>query len=59
MNVYQENGFKDREEYLQYVAEDLAVTFETVAAVASILGESEDFDGLLTTLEDAYDSVGF
>lgn len=59
MNVYQENGFKDRNDYLHSVAEDFGLPFETVAALASVLGKSEDFDGLITTLEDAYDSLGF
>lgn len=56
MNVYQENGFKDREEYLQSVAEDFGLPFETVDFLADILGESEDFDGLIDVLADAYDS---
>lgn len=55
MNVYQENGFKDREEYLQAVADDFDIPFDTVAALASVLGKSEDFDGLISTLEDVYD----
>lgn len=52
MNVYQENGFKSRREYLECLAEEHGVDISTVFAVASILGPSEDFDGLVTQLED-------
>lgn len=59
MNVYQENGFKDRKEYLQSVADDFGVPYETVFDIADILGESEDFDGLIEIMQDAYDSFIF
>ena len=59
MNVYQENGFKDREEYLQSVADDFGLPFDTVFDLADVLGEGEDFDGLIELLQDAYDSFVF
>ncbi len=43
---------KEREEYLKGVAEDYGVPEETVFALASLLGETEDHDGLLTMLAD-------
>ena len=52
MNVYEENGFKDREAYLEYLCEDF--DSEMVYTVAELLGEDEDFDGLVTSLEDLY-----
>jgi hypothetical protein len=53
MNVYTDNGFRDRQHYLESLAEDYDVELETVEALADVLGEDEDFDGLLVALEDA------
>lgn len=52
MNVYEENGYKDREDYLSSLAENYDTDIETVRMIADMLGESEDFDGLVNTLED-------
>lgn len=52
MTVYEENGFTSRKEYLQSLAEDYDMDYEDVEMLAAILGETEDFDGLVTTLED-------
>lgn len=52
MNDYQANGFASRREYLESLAEDFGIDKETVFMMASMLGASEDFDGLVTALED-------
>lgn len=52
MSVYQENGYANRREYLESLAEDMGVDRDTVFMLASLLGPSEDFDGLVTELED-------
>ncbi len=52
MNVYQENGYKDRKDYLKSLAEDFDMEYEDVLMLATTLGEEEDFDGLVTALED-------
>ena len=52
MTVYEENGFTSRKEYLQSLAEDYDMDYEDVEMLAATLGETEDFDGLLTALED-------
>ena len=52
MNVYVENGFKNRKEYLENLAEDFETDTGTVFMLAEFLGQSEDFDGLITSLED-------
>ena len=52
MTVYEENGFTSRKEYLQSLAEDYDVDYEDVEMFATTLGETEDFDGLVTALED-------
>lgn len=51
-NIYQENGYKDRREYLQSMSEEFDVPIEAVMCLAEILGEDEDFDGLVSSLED-------
>ena len=52
-NIYQENGYADRNDYLTCLAEDYEVSIEDVYSLAEILGENEDFDGLVCALEDA------
>ena len=53
-DVYIENGYESREDYLQCLAEEYDADIETVKALADVLGESEDFDGLVTALEDDF-----
>lgn len=52
-NIYQENGYASRKEYLKSLADEYGVSIHTVYSCAELLGESEDFDGLLSALEDA------
>lgn len=52
MDVYQRQGFKDRGEYLASLAAQYEVDPEVVDALATLLGENEDFDGLVTELSD-------
>ena len=55
-NVYfQEYGCSTREQYLQLVADDFGAPIEEVYALAEVLGPSEDFDGLISALEDKYE----
>lgn len=51
-NIYKENGYKDREDYLTCLAEDFAISIDTVHCIADILGEEEDFDLLISALEE-------
>ena len=50
--MYKENGYADREDYLQSLSEDTGVPLDVVQTIADFLGPSEDFDGLVTTLDD-------
>lgn len=50
--IYVQNGFKNRGEYLHYLAESYGMEFITVVTIADMLGEEEDFDGLVSQLED-------
>lgn len=55
MNIYQDNGYENRREYLECLAEDYDVTLDVVLNLAGLLGKSEDFDGLIVALEDYND----
>ena len=52
MNIYKENGFENRRAYLESLCEEYPR--DAVYALASVLGSNEDFDGLITTLEDEF-----
>lgn len=51
-NVYKENGYKDRADYLEHLADEYCIPLETVQVLADTLGENEDFDGLVSMLKD-------
>jgi hypothetical protein len=52
-NPYIANGFANREEYLDSLREEYG---GLVDILSDLLGPEEDFDGLVTDLEDAMDS---
>ena len=52
MSIYQERGYEDRSDYLRQIADEYGVDSDLVFAAADILGPNEDFDGLITTIED-------
>ena len=49
---YQENGFENRYEYLESLREQYGA--DKVNALLTVLPPSEDFDGLVTELQDSY-----
>lgn len=51
-NIYQEHGYESRADYLQSLAEDCGVDLDTVLMMAELLGPSEDYDGLVNTVQD-------
>ena len=51
-NIYEEHGHKNRHDYLQSLADQYDVDITMVEAAAELLGPSEDFDGLVSTLND-------
>ena len=53
MSVYTENGYADRADYLDSLREEYG---GLVDVLITVLPPSEDFDGLVTGLEDAMDS---
>jgi len=53
MSIYTDNGYSSREAYLNELREDYG---DLVDIMITVLPASEDFDGLITSLEDAMDS---
>ena len=58
MSIYTEIGYDNRKQYLDGLAEDYGVDTETVYMIASLLGPNEDFDGLVTELDDYSQQYG-
>ena len=50
---YEAHGYNSRTDYLLSLADEYDVPLGVVLALADVLGPSEDFDGLVTSLEDA------
>ena len=55
-NAYTDAGYLSRIDYLTSLSQDYGVPLNIVLTAAEMLGRNEDFDGLLTTLEDYADS---
>ena len=53
MSIYTNNGYANRKEYLNELREEYG---DLVDILTGVLPESEDFDGLVTALEDAVES---
>ena len=51
-NIYKQRGYKNRKDYLINIADEYGIEESTVFFVANMLGEAEDFDGLISTIED-------
>lgn len=52
--IYEENGYKNRRDYLIQMADQYDVSEDEVFILADVLGKSEDFDGLVSALEDRF-----
>lgn len=50
-NIYQQNGYENREDYLQSLSEDYNIPLSMVITLADMM-PGEEFDGLISTLED-------
>jgi len=57
--IYKEYGYESRKDYLKSLSDEYGIDFATVNYLADVLGETEDFDGLITTLEDHADGMEF
>lgn len=52
MTIYQEKGYDTRLDYLKSLAKDYGLDLPDILALAEILGPLEDFDGLVTAIQD-------
>ncbi|MBT9142317.1 MAG: hypothetical protein DDT29_00711 [Dehalococcoidia bacterium] len=52
VDAYQKKGYKGRIDYLKTLAEEYECPVEIVYMIANMLGKNEDFDGLISSLED-------
>ena len=52
MNDYTAHGYASRRDYLDSLAEEFDIDRDTVYMMSDVLGPTEDFDGLVTSLED-------
>lgn len=57
MSICKEQGFESREDYLLGLAEDYGVPYSKVQFMADIFGPNEDFDGLVSAVQDYADGV--
>lgn len=55
-DIYQERGYKNRRDYLNSLAEEYDIDRSIVYSLAQLLGPSEDWDGLVTSLQDYAES---
>ncbi len=51
MNIYQQNGYANRHEYFESLAAQYGVGINTVNQIAFVLGHSNDFNGLIKSLD--------
>ena len=52
MSIYTENGYHNRADYLECLADDFGVDLDSVLCIAEMLGQDEDFDGLVSMVDD-------
>ena len=57
MSDYTAAGYRSRRDYLESLADELGVPRHIAFTLAAVLGQSEDFDGLVTALEDYSDEL--
>ena len=57
MSIYTEEGYESRKDYLTCLADDYGLEANDVFMLASMLGSNEDFDGLVTSVQDYADQL--
>ena len=51
-NIYIRNGYDNRKDYLKSLSVQFNIDIESVYALSDMLGINEDFDGLVSCLDD-------
>ncbi len=54
-NIYQQHGYESREAYFRQLAGEYDVPMGIVIELSRLLGQDEDFDGLINALEEVDD----
>lgn len=54
-SIYKSKGYESRRDYLEALSDDYDVPLENVLLLADLLGPNEDFDGLVTEVNDLSD----
>ena len=57
-DIYVSKGYKNRKDYLKSLAEEYGVDYSVVRTLAYTLGKNEDFDGLISELNDYVNMCG-
>jgi len=52
INVYQANGFKNRNEHLSNLSDIYDIPLCELCCISELFGENEDFDGLVAAVQD-------
>ena len=55
--IYLRHGYSNRDAYLDYLAEEYNVEVSVINDLSSFIGQDEDFDGLISALDDMVDSL--
>ena len=58
-SVYVKMGYKNRTDYLEDMADSTGVDSYVIDSIADILGPNEDFDGLVSAMDDYADMFGY
>jgi len=56
--IYREQGCESRFEWLKHLSDEHGVPLRDVIAMADVLTAEEDFDGLVTSIEDVACCIG-
>jgi hypothetical protein len=51
VNLYKDNGYKSRTEYLKSLAEEFNISLSEVKMISELIGKEEDFDGLVSEIQ--------
>ena len=51
-SIYQRNGYENRTDYMENLADEFELPVDVVEMFAEMLGEGKDFDGLVSILQD-------
>ena len=57
MSVYTEHGYENRTDYLTCIADEYDITYKVIKSLADELGKNEDFDGLISAVEDYMEEI--